>query len=104
MYIKNIYLYYTKIKTISSTICRDVTKAPKEPTIEERRELSTREKLRLDRLGCMSTSLYSPRRERGLKIYLDSPQSNNNSSTTLASSSSSISTVVGASTAKAAED
>ncbi|XP_017483613.1 PREDICTED: ubiquitin carboxyl-terminal hydrolase 64E isoform X2 [Rhagoletis zephyria] len=79
---------------------KDVTKAPKEPTTEERRELSAREKLRLDRLGCMSTSLYSPRRERALKIYLDSPQSNNNSSTTTSSSSGSA--VVGAS--RSAED
>ncbi|XP_053953132.1 ubiquitin carboxyl-terminal hydrolase 47 isoform X2 [Anastrepha ludens] len=81
---------------------KDVTKAPKEPTTEERRELSAREKLRLDRLGCMSTSLYSPRRERALKIYLDSPQSNNNSSTT--TTSSSASTVIGAPATQSAED
>ncbi|XP_065359393.1 ubiquitin carboxyl-terminal hydrolase 47 isoform X2 [Calliphora vicina] len=45
----------------------------KELTTEERREMSTKEKIRLDRLGCMSSSRFSPRRERALKIYLDSP-------------------------------
>lgn len=35
--------------------------------------MSTKEKTRLDRLGCMSSSRFSPRRERALKIYLDSP-------------------------------
>ncbi|XP_067645326.1 ubiquitin carboxyl-terminal hydrolase 47 isoform X2 [Eurosta solidaginis] len=83
---------------------KDVKKAPKEPTTEERRELSNREKLRLDRLGCMSTSLYSPRRERALKIYLDSPQSNNSSSTKTTSSFTTSSAVAGASTIKSADD
>ncbi|CAD7004861.1 unnamed protein product [Ceratitis capitata] len=104
---------YPLTATVSGNVYfyKDVTKSPKEPTTEERRELSAREKLRLDRLGCMSTSLYSPRRERALKIYLDSPQTNNynnnnnnNSSTTTTSSSSSISTVVGASTAVKSEE
>lgn len=45
----------------------------KELTTEERRELSSKEKSRLDRLGSMSSSRFSPRRERALKIYLDSP-------------------------------
>lgn len=36
--------------------------------------MSAREKARLDRVGCVSTTRYSQRRERALKIYLDSPE------------------------------
>ncbi|GBP10400.1 Ubiquitin carboxyl-terminal hydrolase 47 [Eumeta japonica] len=45
----------------------------KELATEERREFRTKEKTRLERLGRMSSSRFSPRRERALKIYLDSP-------------------------------
>ncbi|XP_055385651.1 ubiquitin carboxyl-terminal hydrolase 47 [Condylostylus longicornis] len=54
-------------------IYKDNTEPLKELTPEERKELSTKEKARLDRLGGTIRSLYSPRRERALKIYLDSP-------------------------------
>ncbi|XP_055846655.1 ubiquitin carboxyl-terminal hydrolase 47 isoform X2 [Episyrphus balteatus] len=50
---------------------KDDTVQPKELTMEERREFNLKEKNRLDRLGCPSTTLYSPRRERALKIHLD---------------------------------
>lgn len=48
---------------------------PKELTPEERRELSTKENNRLDNLGGGShkMSQYTRRRERALKICLDSP-------------------------------
>ncbi|KAM7354871.1 ubiquitin specific protease 47 isoform 2-T2 [Cochliomyia hominivorax] len=52
---------------------KDDTVELKELTTDERREMSNKEKTRLDRLGCMSSSRFSPRRERALKIYLDSP-------------------------------
>lgn len=44
----------------------------KELSSEERRELTGKENTRMERLGCSTTSTYSPRRERALKIYLDS--------------------------------
>lgn len=54
------------------------TESPKELTPDERKELSNKEKARLDRIGGgTTTSLYSPRRERALKIYLDSPPKSN---------------------------
>jgi ubiquitin carboxyl-terminal hydrolase 47 len=43
----------------------------KEMTPEERREIQGRDSSRLDRLGGTS-SIHSPRKERALKIYLDS--------------------------------
>ncbi|XP_055909532.1 ubiquitin carboxyl-terminal hydrolase 47 isoform X2 [Eupeodes corollae] len=53
-------------------------------TMEERREFNLKEKNRLDRLGCPSTTLYSPRRERALKIHLDlSPKNPSSSSVAL---------------------
>ncbi|XP_023308993.2 ubiquitin carboxyl-terminal hydrolase 47 isoform X1 [Lucilia cuprina] len=52
---------------------KDDTAELKELTTEERREMSNKEKTRLDRLGCTSSSRFSPRRERALKIYVDSP-------------------------------
>ncbi|KAH8345293.1 hypothetical protein KR067_007768 [Drosophila pandora] len=58
----NIYLYKDKSIPI------------KDLTLDERRQLSAREKARLDRVGCVSTTRYSQRRERALKIYLDSPE------------------------------
>lgn len=50
---------------------KDDTVEPKKLNMEERREFNLKEKNRLDRLGCPSTTLYSPRRERALKIHLD---------------------------------
>lgn len=66
---------YPLTSTVSGNLYfyKDATSEPKELTPEERREMSAKEKTRLDRLGCMSTSRFSPRRERALKIYLDSP-------------------------------
>lgn len=51
---------------------KDLTVSPKELSIEERRLLTAKEKGRLDRLGCTSASFFSPRRERALKIHVDS--------------------------------
>ncbi|EDW73006.2 uncharacterized protein Dwil_GK17305 [Drosophila willistoni] len=62
----NMYLY------------KDKSIAARELTLEERRQMSAKEKARLDRLGCISTTRYSQRRERALKIYLDSPEKSNN--------------------------
>ncbi|KAH8380294.1 hypothetical protein KR009_009786 [Drosophila setifemur] len=62
----NIYLY--KDKSIPA----------RELTLEERRQMTAREKARLDRVGCVSTTRYSQRRERALKIYLDSPEKPSN--------------------------
>ncbi|XP_034133114.1 ubiquitin carboxyl-terminal hydrolase 47 isoform X1 [Drosophila guanche] len=50
----------------------------RELTLEERRQMDSREKARLDRLGCVTTTRYSQRRERALKIYVDSPEKTNN--------------------------
>ncbi|XP_044731770.1 ubiquitin carboxyl-terminal hydrolase 47 isoform X2 [Chrysoperla carnea] len=50
---------------------RDSREQLKELTPEERKELSQRETARICRLRD-KVSIYSPRRERGLKIYLDS--------------------------------
>jgi ubiquitin carboxyl-terminal hydrolase 47 len=51
---------------------KDVTEPVKELTIEEKSEITRKENARL---GTSSTSTtYSPRRERALKIYLDSPK------------------------------
>ncbi|KAH8278205.1 hypothetical protein KR044_002424 [Drosophila immigrans] len=62
----NMYLY------------KDKSVAVRELAEEERRTLNNREKARLDRLGCISTTRYSQRRERALKIYLDSPEKPSN--------------------------
>ncbi|XP_017034197.2 ubiquitin carboxyl-terminal hydrolase 47 isoform X1 [Drosophila kikkawai] len=62
----NIYLY--KDKSVPS----------RELTLEERRQMNAKEKARLDRVGCVSTTRYSQRRERALKIYLDSPEKSSN--------------------------
>ncbi|KAH8365671.1 hypothetical protein KR093_003178 [Drosophila rubida] len=62
----NMYLY------------KDNSVAVRELTEEERRSLNNKEKARLDRLGCISTTRYSQRRERALKIYLDSPEKPSN--------------------------
>ncbi|KAH8246218.1 hypothetical protein KR038_005214 [Drosophila bunnanda] len=62
----NIYLY------------KDKTVPARELTLEERRQMNAREKARLDRVGCVSTTRYSQRRERALKIYLDSPEKSSN--------------------------
>lgn len=48
---------------------RDCTESAKELTPEEKREISVKESTRLNRIS--GTSAYSPRRERGLKIYTD---------------------------------
>lgn len=49
------------------------TETYKELSSEERREFQAKEKARLDSVGGATlTSVYSPRRERALKIYLDS--------------------------------
>lgn len=64
-----------KILKLNFCFLRDVTVEPKELTLEERREITAKEKARLDRLGCTLTSRFSPRRERALKIYLHSPTS-----------------------------
>ncbi|EDW37527.1 GL16305 [Drosophila persimilis] len=50
----------------------------RELTLEERRQIDAREKARLDRLGCVTTTRYSQRRERALKIYVDSSEKANN--------------------------
>lgn len=50
---------------------RNSSELPKELTPEDRRELQNKEKARLERLGASTISAYSPRRERALKIYLD---------------------------------
>ncbi|KAL7732598.1 hypothetical protein ACLKA6_013533 [Drosophila palustris] len=69
---------------LSSTQCgnmylyKDKTVPVRELTEEERRSLNNKEKARLDRLGCISTTRYSQRRERALKIYLDSPEKPSN--------------------------
>nr|NP_523937.2 ubiquitin specific protease 47, isoform B [Drosophila melanogaster]NP_729087.1 ubiquitin specific protease 47, isoform A [Drosophila melanogaster]Q24574.2 RecName: Full=Ubiquitin carboxyl-terminal hydrolase 47; AltName: Full=Ubiquitin thioesterase 47; AltName: Full=Ubiquitin-specific-processing protease 47 [Drosophila melanogaster]AAF50752.2 ubiquitin specific protease 47, isoform A [Drosophila melanogaster]AAN12105.1 ubiquitin specific protease 47, isoform B [Drosophila melanogaster]AAO414 len=62
----NIYLY------------KDRTVPARELTLEERRLMNAREKARLDRVGCVSTTRYAQRRERALKIYLDSPEKSSN--------------------------
>ncbi|XP_017012390.2 ubiquitin carboxyl-terminal hydrolase 47 isoform X1 [Drosophila takahashii] len=62
----NIYLY------------QDRTVPARELTLDERRQMNAREKARLDRVGCVSTTRYSQRRERALKIYLDSPEKSSN--------------------------
>ncbi|XP_060658375.1 ubiquitin carboxyl-terminal hydrolase 47 isoform X1 [Drosophila nasuta] len=63
----NMYLY------------KDKSVAVRELSEEERRSLNNKEKARLDRLGCISsTTRYSQRRERALKIYLDSPEKPSN--------------------------
>ncbi|XP_030375681.1 ubiquitin carboxyl-terminal hydrolase 47 [Scaptodrosophila lebanonensis] len=62
----NMYLY------------KDIKVPVRELSLEERRQLSAKEKARLDRLGCISTTRYSQRRERALKIYLDSPEKTSN--------------------------
>ncbi|XP_017070962.1 ubiquitin carboxyl-terminal hydrolase 47 [Drosophila eugracilis] len=62
----NIYLY------------KDKTVPARELTLEERRQMNAREKARLDRVGCVSTTRFSQRRERALKIYLDSPEKSSN--------------------------
>lgn len=58
--------------------CRDKSVPVRELSTEERRSLTNKEKARLDRLGCISTTRYSQRRERALKIYLDSPEKPSN--------------------------
>lgn len=50
---------------------KNSSELPKELTPEDRRELQNKEKARLERLGASTISAYSPRRERALKIYLD---------------------------------
>uniref|UniRef100_A0A1A9W4U0 Ubiquitin carboxyl-terminal hydrolase 47 n=1 Tax=Glossina brevipalpis TaxID=37001 RepID=A0A1A9W4U0_9MUSC len=72
---------YPLISTVTGNMYfyKDVTTTAKELSNEERREWSAKEKSRLDRLGCMSTSRVSPRRERALKIYLDPPIAGTNS-------------------------
>ncbi|KAH8386117.1 hypothetical protein KR200_005441 [Drosophila serrata] len=62
----NIYLY------------KDKSVPARELTLEERRQMNAKEKARLDRVGCVSTTRYSQRRERALKIYLDSPEKSSN--------------------------
>ncbi|XP_017129460.1 ubiquitin carboxyl-terminal hydrolase 47 [Drosophila elegans] len=62
----NIYLY------------RDRSVPARELSLDERRQMNAREKARLDRVGCVSTTRYSQRRERALKIYLDSPEKSSN--------------------------
>ncbi|XP_017048524.1 ubiquitin carboxyl-terminal hydrolase 47 [Drosophila ficusphila] len=62
----NIYLY------------KDKTVPARELSLDERRQMNAREKARLDRVGCVSTTRYSQRRERALKIYLDSPEKSSN--------------------------
>nr|XP_016932061.2 ubiquitin carboxyl-terminal hydrolase 47 [Drosophila suzukii]XP_016932062.2 ubiquitin carboxyl-terminal hydrolase 47 [Drosophila suzukii]XP_016932063.2 ubiquitin carboxyl-terminal hydrolase 47 [Drosophila suzukii] len=62
----NIYLY------------KDRTVPARELSLDERRQMNAREKARLDRVGCVSTTRYSQRRERALKIYLDSPEKSSN--------------------------
>ncbi|XP_017842979.2 LOW QUALITY PROTEIN: ubiquitin carboxyl-terminal hydrolase 47 [Drosophila busckii] len=62
----NIYLYKDKRVPV------------RELSVDERRQLTNKEKARLDRLGCISTTRYSQRRERALKIYLDSPEKPSN--------------------------
>ncbi|XP_073842296.1 ubiquitin specific protease 47 isoform X2 [Musca autumnalis] len=68
---------YPLSSTVSGNLYffKDTTVEPKELTPEERREMNNKEKIRLDNLGCVSssTSRYSRRTERALKIYLDSP-------------------------------
>ncbi|XP_037900958.1 ubiquitin carboxyl-terminal hydrolase 47 isoform X2 [Glossina fuscipes] len=76
---------YPLISTVTGNMYfyKDVTTTAKELTNEERREWSAKEKSRLDRLGCISTSRFSPRRERALKIYLDPPAAGTNSTTVM---------------------
>ncbi|EDW69744.2 ubiquitin carboxyl-terminal hydrolase 47 [Drosophila virilis] len=62
----NMYLY------------KDKSVPVRELSSDERRSLTNKEKARLDRLGCISTTRYSQRRERALKIYLDSPEKPSN--------------------------
>lgn len=50
---------------------RDKTEELKELTPEERKEIANREGSRISKISTAST--YSPRRERALKIYLDTP-------------------------------
>ncbi|XP_005184673.2 ubiquitin carboxyl-terminal hydrolase 47 [Musca domestica] len=68
---------YPLSSTVSGNLYfyKDATVEPKELTPEERREMNAKENVRLDNLGCVSssTSRYSRRHERALKIYLDSP-------------------------------
>ncbi|XP_037937295.1 ubiquitin carboxyl-terminal hydrolase 47 isoform X2 [Teleopsis dalmanni] len=76
---------YPLSATVSGNIYfyKDAMEETKELSSEERFELCAKEKHRLDRMGCISstTSSYSPRRERALKIYLDSPKTTTTSST-----------------------
>ncbi|KAH8418252.1 hypothetical protein KR222_007205, partial [Zaprionus bogoriensis] len=57
---------------------KDKSVPVRELSTDERRSLNNKEKARLDRLGCISTTRYSQRRERALKIYLDSPEKPSN--------------------------
>lgn len=52
---------------------RNKTEKLKELTADERRELKNKEISRMDPIIGGSRSTYSPRRERALKIYVDSP-------------------------------
>lgn len=54
------------------TLNRNKNDILKELTVEERREIKNKENSRMDAINGGTRSTYSPRRERALKIYVDS--------------------------------
>ena len=60
-----------KFNLIFSKLLRDKEETPKELTLDEKNEMQRKENIR-NGGSSGTTSTYSPRRERALKIYLDS--------------------------------
>jgi ubiquitin carboxyl-terminal hydrolase 47 len=65
-----IIIGFTMLAYVSISLFRDRREEVKQLSSEERKEIASKEGSRVNRLGS-TVSTYSPRKERALKIYLD---------------------------------